>query len=120
MYPWPLKPFDRPHPVRGYFNDPRISGTSRAFHFGIDISAPNGTPVYAVRGGIVHLEGARSLSVADGDVDFGYWHVVPAVGHLQRVERHQLLGSRRGAVAARPLRRAPRQASTATRCGRAR
>ena len=57
VYSWPLKPFDRAHPVRGYFNDPRISGRSRAFHFGIDISAPNGTPVYAVRGGVVHLEG---------------------------------------------------------------
>ena len=92
VYSWPLKPFDRPHPVRGYFNDPRISGTSRAFHFGIDISAPNGTPVYAVRAGVVHLEGNRSLSVADGDLDFGYWHVIPAVSHHQRVEQHQLVG----------------------------
>ena len=41
---WPLKPFDRAHPVRGMFNDPRIAGSSRSFHFGIDISAPNGTP----------------------------------------------------------------------------
>jgi len=92
VYPWPLKPFDKAHPVRGYFNDPRISGSSRAFHFGIDISAPNGTPVYAVRGGTVHLEGPRSLSVADGDVDFGYWHILPAVEHHQRVAKHQLLG----------------------------
>jgi hypothetical protein len=87
-----LKPFDRRHPVRGYFNDPRISGTSRAFHFGIDISAPNGTAVHAVRGGVVHLQGLHALSVLDGDVSFGYWHVVPAVGHLQRVGRHQLVG----------------------------
>ena len=92
MYSWPLRPFDRAHPVRGYFNDPRISGASRAFHFGIDISAPNGTPVYAVRGGVVHLEGPRSLSVADGDLDFGYWHVIPVVTHLQRVRRHELMG----------------------------
>ena len=92
VYSWPLKPFDRPHPVRGYFNDPRISGTSRAFHFGIDISAANGTPVYAVRAGVVHLEGPRSLSVADGDLDFGYWHVIPAVSHHQRVKKHQLVG----------------------------
>ena len=92
VYAWPLKPFDRPHPVRGYFNDPRISGKSRAFHFGIDIAAANGTPVYAVRAGVVHLEGRRSLSVADGDVDFGYWHVIPAVRHLERVRKHQLLG----------------------------
>ena len=66
VYSWPLKPFDRAHAVRGYFNDPRISGKSRAFHFGIDIAAPNGAPVYAVRTGVVHLEGKRSLSVADG------------------------------------------------------
>ena len=92
MYPWPLRPFDRPHPVRGYFNDPRISGTSKAFHFGIDISAPDGTPVHAVRGGVVHRQGSRALSVADGDVAFGYWHVVPAVRHRQRVVKHQLLG----------------------------
>jgi len=91
-YSWPLEPFDRAHPVRANFNDPRISGTSRAFHFGIDISAPNGTPVYAVAGGTVHLEDARALSVAASGVDFGYWHVVPAVTHLQRVARHQLLG----------------------------
>ena len=92
MYSWPLEPFDRPHPVRGYFNDPRISGKSRAFHFGIDISAPNGTSVYAVRAGVVHLEGPRSLSVTDGDLDFGYWHVVPAVSHHQRVNKHQVVG----------------------------
>jgi hypothetical protein len=87
-----LKPFDRPHPVRGYFNDPRISGTSRAFHFGIDIAAPNGTPVHAVRGGVVHLHGPRSLSIADGDVAFGYWHVIPTVSHRQRVARHEIIG----------------------------
>ncbi len=78
--------------MRGYFNDPRISGTSRAFHFGIDISAPNGTPVHAVRGGVVHLEGTRSLSVVDGDVAFGYWHVVPAVSHRQRIQARQVVG----------------------------
>ena len=46
-YCWPVKPFHRPHPVRAYLNDPRISGSSRAFHFGIDVSAPDGTAVYA-------------------------------------------------------------------------
>jgi hypothetical protein len=91
-YSWPLKPFDGPHPVRAYFNDPRVSGSSRAFHFGIDISAPNGTPVYAVAAGKVHLEDARAISIASGNVDFGYWHVVPAVRHLEQVARHQLLG----------------------------
>jgi hypothetical protein len=92
VYGWPLKPFDRPHPIRGYFNDPRISGKSRAFHFGVDISGANGTPVYAVRAGIAHLEGTRSLAVSDGEVDFGYWHIVPAVQHHQRIAKHQLVG----------------------------
>ena len=115
-YPWPLEPFDRAHPVRGYFNDPRISGSSRAFHFGIDIAAPNGTPVYAVAGGIVHLENPRAVSVAAGGVEFGYWHIVPVVAHLQQVGRHELLGhiaapwlhvhfaERRGGVYRNPLR----------------
>ena len=91
-YSWPLEPFDQPHPVRANFNDPRISGESRAFHFGIDISAPNGTAVYAVEPGIVHLEDARAISVAAGDTEFGYWHVVPAVQARQQVAKHDLLG----------------------------
>jgi len=78
--------------VRAYFNDPRISGRSKAFHFGIDISAPNGTAVFAVEAGTVHLEDPRAISVAAGSVEFGYWHVVPVVQHLQQVARHELLG----------------------------
>jgi hypothetical protein len=117
-YPWPLQPFDRAHPVRAFFNDPRISGGTKAFHFGVDISAPNGTPVYAVTAGQVHLEDARAVSVAAGDVGFGYWHVVPVVRHREIVARHQLLGhveapwlhvhfaERRGGVYRNPLRRA--------------
>ncbi|HET7045138.1 MAG TPA: M23 family metallopeptidase [Gaiellaceae bacterium] len=92
-YCWPLKPFGREHPVRAYFNDPRISGRSRAFHFGIDISTKDGSPVYAVEEGVVHIEGGRSLSVvAPGGRTFGYWHIVPAVHHHARVRRHQLVG----------------------------
>jgi hypothetical protein len=95
-YGWPVKPFDRMHPVRGYFNDPRISdsGKSRAFHFGIDVSAPDGTPVYAVEAGTVHLEGGRSISVVSegGARAFGYWHILPAVKHHQLVKQHQLVG----------------------------
>ena len=92
-YGWPLAPFHRAHPVRGYFNDPRISGRSRAFHFGIDIAARNGQAVYAVEEGTAHLEGRRSLSiVCSGGRAFGYWHVVPAVAHRLSVRRHQLLG----------------------------
>jgi hypothetical protein len=91
-YCWPLEPFDIAHPVRAYFNDPRIADASEAFHFGVDISAPNGTAVYAVAAGVVHLEDARSIAVATGADAFGYWHVVPVVKHLQHVAQHELLG----------------------------
>jgi hypothetical protein len=92
-YCWPLKPFHRAHPVRAYLNDPRIQGPSRAFHFGIDISAPDGTGVYSVEAGTVYLDDARALAVvARNGREFGYWHVVPAVEHRQRVAQHQLLG----------------------------
>jgi murein DD-endopeptidase MepM/ murein hydrolase activator NlpD len=93
-YQWPVKPFRQVHPVRGYFNDPRISGQTRAFHFGIDISAADGTAVYAVASGTVHVEGGRSLSVVadDGSRTFGYWHVVRSVEHHQHVAEGQLLG----------------------------
>src|SRR4029079_10771235 len=47
-YGWPVTPCDRQHPVRAFLNDPRIGHHgSHAFHFGIDISAPDGTRVYA-------------------------------------------------------------------------
>lgn len=80
--------------MRAYFNDPRISGASRAFHFGIDISAKDGAAVYAVEPGTVHIgAGARSLAVVcAGGRTFGYWHMIPAVAHKQGVSRRQLLG----------------------------
>jgi hypothetical protein len=92
-YGWPVKPFDQAHPVRGSFNDPRISGKSRAFHFGIDVVAKDGTAVYAVEGGKVHLENPRAVSVETGHGEFGYWHVVPAVRHHEIVATGQLLGN---------------------------
>jgi hypothetical protein len=93
-YPWPVKPFDRQHPVRGYFNDPRIQDASHAFHFGIDVCAPDGTAVYAVAPGTVFIEDkghAVAVQHADGRV-FAYWHVAPAVTQHQFVELHQLIG----------------------------
>jgi hypothetical protein len=93
-YPWPVKPFNEQHPVRGFFCDPRIGARgSKAFHFGIDISAPDGTPVYAVAGGRVHSEGAQNVGVVTASGrSHGYWHIVKRVRHGQRVRKGQLLG----------------------------
>ena len=92
-YPWPITPFDKQHPVRGFFGDPRIGdGGGKSFHTGIDISAPDGTPVYAVAPGRVSLGGPQNVVVATPGRNFGYWHVVPAVANGVRVPLHGLLG----------------------------
>jgi hypothetical protein len=96
-YSWPLKPFDRPHPVRAYLNDPRILGSARSFHFGIDISVPKGrqVPVYAVESGTASLVNAFAIMVR-GARHFEYWHVIPAVRPGEYVRRHQLIGTSMG------------------------
>jgi hypothetical protein len=116
-YCWPVKPFAKQHPVRGYLNDPRIQGQSQAFHFGIDVAVPDGTPVYAVAPGKAFVEGKLTVAVAGTDREFGYWHIVPAVSHHQHVSEHELLGhvangwghvhfaERRDGVYLNPLRR---------------
>src|SRR5437764_6313357 len=109
-YPWPIKPFNKQHPLRGFFGDPRtvfengvLSGGFDgpgffSFHQGVDISAPNGTPVYPVMSGTAHYLGAATLNVAVGNVDgndvtFQYFHITPIVGEGQQViARKTVLG----------------------------
>jgi len=97
-YDWPVKPFDRPHPARGYFNDPRIvPGISYSFHFGVDIGIPSfNTPVYAIRAGRVHMRNRWAVSITSGNQRFEYWHIVPVVHEGQLVNRHTLLGKTKG------------------------
>ncbi len=86
-YGWPVRPFDQQHPVRGFFGDPRIGlnpdgSTSRQFHFGVDVSAPNGTPVFATLSGRVSIHPEHNDVVfIDGapGVEFSYWHIIPSV-----------------------------------------
>jgi peptidase M23-like protein len=95
-YPWPIKSFTRAHPVRGYFNDPRLEfdgdELESSFHFGIDISAADGTDVYAVAGGVVsrHTDYV-TVTTPDGR-DFGYWHIDPVVEQGQPVGEGARLG----------------------------
>ena len=93
-YPWPVKPFKQAHPVRANFGDPRtvfelslfdngIQGPGTfLFHNGIDISAPDGTPVYPVMSGTVKVTGGESVSIDTGQTPnriFQYVHILPLV-----------------------------------------
>ena len=98
-YPWPLQPFAGQHPVRGFFSDPRIAGGGKTFHFGIDVAAPGGTPVFAVAPGKVSYGSPGDVAANGGVVvvesagrNFGYWHVAPAVAAGTHVPLHGLLG----------------------------
>jgi hypothetical protein len=95
-YGWPLKPFNRPHAIRGSFGDPRYhldaEGALSSFHFGVDIAARDGTRVYAVEPGYVHAYAASVTVTSRTGREFGYWHVRPAVRTGMHVRRHQLVG----------------------------
>ncbi len=92
-YGWPVKPFHRQHPVRGSFGDPRIGGRSHSFHFGVDVSCPDGTPVYATITGRAYISPRHPETVSviadHGKVEFGYWHIVPTIRSGQRVTAYR-------------------------------
>ncbi len=120
-YGWPVKPFHRQHPVRGSFGDPRIGGRSHSFHFGVDVSCPDGTPVYATVTGRAYISPRHPETVSviadHGNVEFGYWHIEPTVrsgaarhrvphGHRQgrRPWEHVHFAEHRNGVYVNPLR----------------
>ena len=99
-YGWPVKPFDRQHPIRGNFADPRTvfagkrsartlleGGGTFSFHQGVDISAPDGSAVYPVAPGTVTFAKGQRVTVRCGNGRaFQYWHISPSVRVGQRVE----------------------------------
>jgi murein DD-endopeptidase MepM/ murein hydrolase activator NlpD len=96
-YGWPLRPFAKPHPIRATFGDPRFhlgaESALSAFHFGVDIVARDGAPVYAVEPGVVVRRRADSVTIGrTSGRRFGYWHVRPIVKSGTHVRLHQLLG----------------------------
>lgn len=88
-YQWPVKPFDRQHAVRGAFDDPRFG---RFFHFGIDISVRDGTPVYAVAPGTVFRYSDAIAVRRPGGREFSYWHVRATVPEHAYVRAGQEIG----------------------------
>lgn len=95
-YSWPVRPFRSEHPIRAFFGDPRtifrngVNGDlgSFSFHNGVDIAAPDGTPVYPVFSGVVSKATADEVVVASPALQrtFQYWHLVRTVA----VGRHVL------------------------------
>jgi murein DD-endopeptidase MepM/ murein hydrolase activator NlpD len=99
-YGWPVKPFHRQHPVRGFFGDPRVDWEIPQvrrlyrFHFGVDISAPDGSAVYATTSGSISVRGeVVSVTRADGVV-LEYWHVRPLVTSGQRAVAYRTVVGR--------------------------
>jgi murein DD-endopeptidase MepM/ murein hydrolase activator NlpD len=91
-YPWPIKPFHRQHPIRANFGDPRtrfwntmltdgLQGPGLfQFHNGIDIAAPEGTPVYPISSGTVRLIDAAAVLVRSPGHKFQYFHITAFSG----------------------------------------
>ena len=50
---WPVSPLDGPHEVAGTFGEARGEAGQERFHAGLDVRENQGTPVHAVRDGIV-------------------------------------------------------------------
>jgi hypothetical protein len=94
---WPLRPFHRQHALRAGFDEHRPSG----FHYGIDIQARDGSPVYAIQPGRAHIIETAWPEARVQVGNYIYWHVKPAVregqwvvpyrtvvGHVLRDLRH--------------------------------
>jgi hypothetical protein len=122
-YGWPVKPFHTQHPIRANFGDPRIAPGNRDFHFGVDISAPDGTMVYATLAGRAYLHPSQPgdavrIESASGDGRrFEYWHIVPIIrqgertvayvtplGRVKKGAGHVHFAEVRGGAALNPLR----------------
>jgi hypothetical protein len=96
-YPWPIKPFHKQHPIRANFGDPRtrfwntmltdgLEGPGLfQFHNGIDIAAPEGTPVYPIASGTVKLIDGAAVLVRSRGRKFQYFHIIPRVHNGQHV-----------------------------------
>ena len=97
-YSWPVRPFRSEHPIRAFFGDPRTIFRSAAngdlgsfsFHNGVDIAAPDGTPVYPVFSGVVVKASPDEIVVASPAIErtVQYWHLIRSVQVGRRVRAY--------------------------------
>ena len=102
-YNYPVKPFARQHPIRGYYGDPRTPTGKHAafapgargpfnFHNGVDIIAAAQTPVYPVVSGVVtRVEADNVIVNTSGGRWFQYYHITPAVQSGQYVTAYKTI-----------------------------
>ena len=87
---WPVRPFQRQHPLRAGLNELRPGN----LHTGVDILAPDGTPVYAIQPGRAHVIESQGPDARVQVGDFQYWHIRPQVAEGQVISPYrEILGT---------------------------
>jgi sugar lactone lactonase YvrE len=104
---WPVSPMEGPHEIAGTLGEARGGEGSERFHAGIDVRVEEGTPVHAVRDGVVVSPIAAN--------DFGSLNESMRIGPLAYV--HVRAGRTRGGDALDVIRFAPTYDETGTLAG---
>ena len=82
---WPMRPFHRPHLLNAGLNERRPAN----LHSGVDIVAPDGTPVYAVQPGTAHVIATAGPDARVRIGGFEYWQIRPRVREGQQVSAYR-------------------------------
>jgi streptogramin lyase len=89
---WPIAPMDGPHEIAGTLGEARGGDGAERFHAGVDVRTDEGTPVLAVRDGVVASPASAH--------DFGSLGESLRIGPIAYV--HIRTGRRRGAPSSQP------------------
>lgn len=72
---WPLRPFNRQHPIRAGLNELR----PESLHVAVDIQAQDGARVYAVQPGVAQVLTPYGPNARIQVGNYIYWHINPKV-----------------------------------------